>query len=187
MRCIVCILVLAIIGQLSASTIPQYEISAIHGNLITFANHATLQVAITDVNMIQGWEGASVELVESNVGLFATALVEREDGSRAFSRSLMLRNPAQNNAQATVWLQERPTFPLQGTFFIASIDLVNRTIQLNDSTVWTYHIKAQPEVEFWKIHDVVMIGVNDFYSLTPEFDAMLFNTSQHSIIGATQQ
>jgi hypothetical protein len=68
------------------------------------------------------------------------------------------------------------------TYLITAIDLNTLTVQLSDSSYWSFSAKDKMTVADWKIGDLVMIGSNDPLLKMSLFDAILFNTCQMTIL-----
>jgi len=181
------IAILCAIQRLSASAIPEYEVSSIEANVVTFSNAATFFVDFKDFIALQRWQTRdSVDIIFSNRILFAPHKVAMIEGRRVICPTFLLRNTSQNNEYVVAFLEQPPTVPNPDTFSIVSIDRDHRTIILDNSTTWFYAEEAQFDVRMWKIGQIILIGLNGVFPPSP-FDAVLFNTTEQRMIRAVQQ
>jgi hypothetical protein len=126
-----------------------------------------------------------VEIVLTNGGIWRSDSVKIIDEHLVICPIFLLRNLTKNNEQIAATLSEPPLTPSSETFSVVAVDLTNQIVTLSNATSWAYHPNDQFDAEFWKIDDLVMIGVHDVFPPSHN-DTILLNTSKQRLLRAKQ-
>ncbi len=164
-----------------ASTIPTYPIASVNGPNLTLTDNAVVSINGIYAPLVSQWNsGDQIYFGQADITFFPPVIASI--GGLPVTEPMFIIQNATQGSSAIGYLSSVPSLlPL----LLETINPVNGTIILSDTTRWRICTVDRRYFIDWQTNDVILIGKN-LGSNSGTFDAVIFNTTRLETVNAYQ-